>query len=287
MTRTRTLLGSALALSLLSACGPKPLPPPALVAAREAYDNAAQGTAAELAPAKLDTAKQALTQAEQAWADDPKAKRAETLTLAYIAERRALTSAAAGDTEKARREKTLIDEKYLELERKRASLTQEELARVKAKIAEKENELEHERSARAEAERRLSAAVKSLAELASVKEESRGVVITLSGQVLFKTGKYELLDIAKSQLTDVAKALQDGGFKKLLIEGHTDSVGKAHDNEALSLNRANAVKQHLVSQGLDGSKIDTKGLGPSRPVASNDTPEGRANNRRVEIVVSQ
>jgi outer membrane protein OmpA-like peptidoglycan-associated protein len=122
--------------------------------------------------------------------------------------------------------------------------------------------------------------------MASVKEEARGMVITLNGSVLFTTAKHELLPIAKSKLDEVAAALKEQGFKKIVIEGHTDGRGVARDNETLSLARATAVKEHLVSRGLDGAAIEAVGLAATRPIATNDTPEGRANNRRVELIVT-
>jgi outer membrane protein OmpA-like peptidoglycan-associated protein len=125
----------------------------------------------------------------------------------------------------------------------------------------------------------------SLQEIAKVKEEARGMVITLSGAVLFATGKYELLPIARSKLDEVAKAVGDQGYKSILVEGHTDSVGKASDNDTLSLKRAESVRTYLISRGIPSDKIRASGLGSSRSVADNSTPDGRANNRRVEIVV--
>ena len=99
-------------------------------------------------------------------------------------------------------------------------------------------------------------------------------------------GKYELLPIAQSKLDDVAKALKEQGFKAILVEGHTDSRGSAKMNEELSLQRAEAVRAHLISRGIPSDKIKAVGIGPARPIASNDTAEGRANNRRVELVVT-
>jgi len=287
------VLGAGCVAFTLLGCASRALPPAELVAARKAYEDAAAGPASDYAPASLDTAKQALGEAENAWKDDPKAKDAETRTLAYIAERRALTSDALGEAAKARKDRIKLDQEYMELQQKRATMTAEELERVRdrlaiasQKAAHTEAELQKERAARADAEKKLSAAVASLAEMASVKEEARGMVITLNGSVLFTTGKYELLPIAKSKLDEVAKALQEQGFTKIVIEGHTDSRGVARDNDVLSERRAASVKEHLVSRGLDASKIQAVGLGSTRPVATNDTPEGRANNRRVELIVT-
>ena len=115
---------------------------------------------------------------------------------------------------------------------------------------------------------------------------NRGVVITLSGAVLFASGKSELLAIAKEKLNEVHKVLKDQGSPKLRIEGHTDSVGSAEENKKLSLARAESVKSHLVSQGYPADRIKAVGLGPDKPVADNTSAEGRANNRRVEMIVN-
>jgi len=125
-----------------------------------------------------------------------------------------------------------------------------------------------------------------LNKIAQVKEEARGMVITLSGQVLFVTGKSELLPAARDQLDQVAAALKDqGDLKPMVVEGYTDAVGSDATNLKLSKDRAEAVRTYLVSKGVSGDKITSVGKGKANPVASNDTPEGRANNRRVEIVV--
>jgi len=126
----------------------------------------------------------------------------------------------------------------------------------------------------------------SLAEIAKVKEETRGVVITLSGSVLFATGKSDLLPIAQDKLNQVAKALTDQGFKSIVVQGYTDSVGSAADNDRLSLKRAQSVRDYLVTHGIPPEKATAEGKGANNPVADNKTADGRAENRRVEIVVT-
>ena len=74
---------------------------------------------------------------------------------------------------------------------------------------------------------------------------------------------------------------------RIAIEGHTDSVGSSKANQAISAKRAEAVKQYLVEQGADASRIQTQGLGESHPIASNSTEAGRQQNRRVEVVFSK
>jgi outer membrane protein OmpA-like peptidoglycan-associated protein len=118
-----------------------------------------------------------------------------------------------------------------------------------------------------------------------VVEERQRVVITLSGSVLFAIGKSELLPDAHARLNDAVNALLRTKDKVLLIEGHTDSTGSSILNKELSLRRANAVRSYLISHGYPADLIETRGVGPDSPIASNRTPEGRANNRRVEIVV--
>ncbi len=190
--------------------------------------------------------------------------------------------------------------KLEKLEKSRANMTREELEAARQELAQKKDllaaqqadlnktaaELEAERKMRVDAEKKLSAALTSLSEIGNIKEEKRGVVITLSGSVLFASGKYTLLPIAKEKLNEVAKALKDQGYKKIIVEGHTDSRGTEANNESLSLKRANSVRSHLVSQGIEDAKISAIGLGEARPIATNDTPDGRANNRRVELVVT-
>lgn len=266
------------------------LPPQDLVQARTAYDRASKGPAATLAPAELDTAKQALMRAEAAFqdeGDDP-----VTRDLAYIAERKAMAAEAQAGIVQAERDRIAVEKEFKKaqlasLDTAKAQLQAEREAkeRTKAEAEKTKAQLEAERRAREEAEKRAAAALASLNEIAKVKEESRGVVITLSGAVLFATGKYDLLPIAREKLNEVAKALQDQGFKSILVEGHTDSRGNAAKNEELSFKRAEAVRSHLVAQGIPPEKIRATGLGSSRPIADNATAEGRANNRRVEIIV--
>lgn len=307
-TRTRTALVLALSALASAACGTT-LAPRELLDARDAYTRAAKGPAAQLTPAQLDTAKQALDRAEASFKDD--GDEASTRNLAYIAQRKAEIAASQGELEAANRrraaaqkdlaatqvaateaaQKSLKKTKaQLDEERRKAEADRAEAKRKaeegKQEIAKTKKQLEEEKAARVAAEKKLSAAMASLSEIAKVKEEKRGVVITLSGEVLFASGKSELLPIAQSRLDDVAKALKDQGFKAILIEGHTDSRGSAKKNEELSFQRAEAVRSYLVSRGLPTDKIKAIGVGPSRPIATNETAEGRANNRRVELVVT-
>lgn len=109
--------------------------------------------------------------------------------------------------------------------------------------------------------------------------------VSLKAGALFDVSKADLKPAGKSELDALAAKIKDSNtqIEQITVTGHTDSAGSKQINQGLSERRAEAVKAYLVSKGLDGSRIDTKGAGDSQPVASNKTAEGRAQNRRVEI----
>jgi outer membrane protein OmpA-like peptidoglycan-associated protein len=252
-------------------------------------------SAAQYAPDSVHSAKQALERAEAVHADDPQSR--EEQSFAYVAQRRAELAIANGNIAAARKQQADATNRYSSMQnnlresaQQRANSLNEELkdqrVQSSAQLNATTRELQQERVARQAAEERAQRALQSLEEVAKVKEESRGTVITLSGQVLFVTGKAELLPAARDQLTRVAKALLDQGVDKtIVIEGHTDSRGSDADNLRLSQARAETVRTYLISQGVPADKVAALGKGEAQPVASNDTTEGRANNRRVEIVI--
>lgn len=116
------------------------------------------------------------------------------------------------------------------------------------------------------------------------EKTDRGMVMTL-GDVLFETGKAELMPGAMNMIVRLAQFMKQYPEKKLQIEGHTDSTGSASFNLRLSEDRANAVRNVLLAESVSSIRIETIGYGMSRPVATNDTVEGRQRNRRVEIVI--
>jgi len=254
-------------------------PPQELVDARAAYTKAQNGYARELSPASLHTAKQALDGAEKKFEDDGVSD--EVRDQAYIALRKAQLADADGATAHYQRELANSKVRAQEAQAKAAQKTQSELTQTREQLAA-------EQSARAAAEQRAKEAMDRLAAAnANVKKESRGTVITLSGGVLFASGKSVLLPGAQTSLNQVADALKSQDNAKILVEGHTDSTGNDGLNMELSRARAEAVASYLASRGVPREVMTPQGLGPSRPVADNNTPEGRANNRRVEIVVQQ
>jgi outer membrane protein OmpA-like peptidoglycan-associated protein len=102
--------------------------------------------------------------------------------------------------------------------------------------------------------------------------------------ILFDTGNATLKPQSMGVLNELAKTLKENAALKIEIDGHTDTDGNAQLNMKLSQDRAEAVKRQLVSMGIDGARLTTKGLGSTKPIDNNTTPEGKANNRRVELV---
>jgi outer membrane protein OmpA-like peptidoglycan-associated protein/opacity protein-like surface antigen len=117
-----------------------------------------------------------------------------------------------------------------------------------------------------------------------VNEDERGVVLTFSAQ-LFAVGKADLTDEAKENLLEVSKTLAEYPDAEVEIEGHTDSTGSAKLNQDLSERRATNVMNFLVELGVEQKRLSAVGYGKDRPIADNKTEEGRAQNRRVELVV--
>ena len=276
-------------------------PPRELVDARAEYQAANNGVAAKMNPAGLYEAKKSLDQANKAFEQEPSAD--NTRDLSYIALRKVQLASAQARIDVASQEKTAAEREKARLE---AKLTQSELAEVRRKLTEAEEQrraeaeqlaryneqlqstsqqLEAEKQARLAAEKKADEATANLAKIAMVKQEARGLVITLSGSVLFSSGRSTLLSNARPKLDEVAAALQKSDAEKFVVEGHTDSIGSEATNEELSYRRAGTVRDYLIERGVPAEKIKAIGYGKSRPVADNATAEGRANNRRVEIVI--
>ncbi|HPS31748.1 MAG TPA: OmpA family protein [bacterium] len=171
----------------------------------------------------------------------------------------------------------------------KANLTQAQIALAESERTEEiaSKQLVTETEARLAAEKKAAEAQTALAKLAAVKNEPRGMVITLSGSVLFASNKSVLLPEAQKRLDQVLDVLFTTKERHLTVEGYTDSQGSDSDNIELSQRRADAVRSYLVKKGYEGDLIKANGLGETLPVADNSSPEGRANNRRVEIIIER
>ena len=117
------------------------------------------------------------------------------------------------------------------------------------------------------------------------RDSARGLIVNMSG-VLFETGKSDLRPAAREKLAKISGIVLAHPGLKLEVEGHTDSVGRDASNQTLSERRAQGARDYLVNQGVSADSIVSRGFGSTKPIASNDTAEGRQTNRRVELIVT-
>lgn len=120
---------------------------------------------------------------------------------------------------------------------------------------------------------------------AKVERVGEGIKITFDSGILFKTSSSDLQPVAKENIEKLAKVLNKYQDTNILVSGHTDSTGKLEFNQTLSEKRAKSVVDYTKGFGVTDSRFNMVGLGPNEPVASNDTPEGRQQNRRVEVAI--
>ena len=120
---------------------------------------------------------------------------------------------------------------------------------------------------------------------ATVRNPGDRLIVTMPQDILFATDSAELRPDLRSDLRTVAQSLNDYPQSRVQVLGHTDNTGSADYNLDLSQRRAGAVAGQLISYGVDAGRIRTIGLGEDQPIATNLTAEGRAQNRRVEIVI--
>jgi outer membrane protein OmpA-like peptidoglycan-associated protein len=280
-------------------------PSPELLSARDAYGKAGSGPATELNPADLHDAKVLLETAETSGKEGSPA----ALHDAYLAQRRAELADAQGNTSAARREKEASDKQLQALKDQSLTNTKGQLAQAQGQLAQAQvaqaqtqGQLTQAEASQAQTQTQLTQAqgqadsehlarlsaeqstIDALNKVAAVKQESRGMVITLSGSVLFASGRSELLPSSQSRLDQVAAALKQDN-RSILIEGYTDSRGSDATNQALSQGRAQSVMNYLTPRGVQAERIHVAGMGAARPISENTTADGRANNRRVEIVL--
>ncbi len=272
--------------------------PPQLVEARDAYATSSGGLAGKMAPTEMYDAKKVLDKANAEFEENGDSL--EARDYAYVAHRKIQLADVKARAEVDRLKIADAEKQGVKVRDSQVKNTQAALATTREQLKDERTasaaqgkelektaaQLESEKQARLTAEGKLAGAMKDLASIAAVKEEPRGVVITLSGGVLFPSGKYTLLETAKTKLDQVADALkQQNADQTMVVEGHTDSQGSDATNQPLSLNRANSVREYLVSRGVDAAKINAVGLSSSRPLVDNKSVENRSNNRRVEIII--
>jgi outer membrane protein OmpA-like peptidoglycan-associated protein len=294
------ILGTVVAL--FASCAA--VPPKELTHARLAYQQASEDSTTQLVPAELHKAHEALKLAEQSFLKDPDSYK--TRDLAYVAQRKSELARALGATAANKASKTVAETDFQTKQTEIVKQGKQDLSDAEKRAADERGAQAADRASKAEADADLQKkqteivkqdlrdsqeetadALAKLAKLAAVKEEERGLVVTLSGSVLFASNQATFLPAAQSRLSQVADVLLTTRERNLTIQGHTDSQGSDSYNLDLSQRRADAVRNYLVQRGYPADRIQAHGLGKGQPIADNASAEGRANNRRVEIIIQR
>jgi outer membrane protein OmpA-like peptidoglycan-associated protein len=262
----KQLIGIAVAAAVLGGCAAAPTHDDRIDQAQsEIQTLAADPLAQQAASRDLEEARARLQDAQNALA----AKQPMPVVdhLAYLAQRHAEAGLAR-----------------VQAEHSRADLAHAQQERTQILLAARAREAQSAQNQVQATRAELAQAQQQLADL-KAKQTDRGMVVTL-GDVLFDTGQASLKPGADLTLDRLASYMRANPHTRVLIEGHTDSVGSDSYNDALSQRRADAVERALIARGVADEDIRAIGRGKNFPVATNDTAAGRQQNRRVEIVFS-
>ena len=272
MKRNELVIAGAIT-AVLAACAAAPQRSEQVEQARAAIQTLSQDPLAQqAASADLEAARKALQSAEMAM--QQKQPPPVVDQYAYLATRHAEAGEARVSEAHARQEVARAEE-----DRTRIVMETRNREAMNAHA-----QAENAQMQAATAQQQLATAQQQLADL-KAKQTDRGMIVTL-GDVLFDTGQATLKPGADLQINRLATYLSNNPRTRVLIEGHTDSRGSDAYNEGLSERRARAVATALETRGIAADQIQTAGRGKAFPVATNDTPAGRQQNRRVEIVFS-
>lgn len=121
----------------------------------------------------------------------------------------------------------------------------------------------------------------------TIRKEGNNLILSMPEAILFDFNKADVKNDVKGSLNTLAKALKENRDIKIKINGHTDIIGTDQYNLGLSVKRANSIKNYLANRGVNRSNISIEGYGKQEPVATNATAAGRAQNRRVEFIISR
>lgn len=276
MKRSHNLILVASVAAILSACSSTPKTIPELQTARAVVAQVEQSPRAGIAAQNVSEARSALQRAEKSTKlEDVKFEAGIATAHAQIANEKILTAQAQEEIEKgtAQRQQVLLEARERDV---RAQAMQADAAKMQADAAKSQADAANQRAQSLEDELRDLKA----------KKTDRGLVLTL-GDVLFDTGQATLKLGAYATIDRLAVALKESPERKVVIEGHTDSVGSDEYNQSLSERRAMSVQSALMQRGVSGGQISAAGKGEAFPVASNDIAAGRQQNRRVELIFAQ
>ncbi|MET0208722.1 MAG: OmpA family protein [Burkholderiaceae bacterium] len=273
-------IAGGLTVLALAACSTTPLPNSGLDAAKRDYMQASSDpNVSRYAAPELAKARESLERAENLWKEKEDAVRIDSAST--VAAQRAQVAINVGATRAA---EAKVESAGLERERLRAEVRTRQAQSATAQAQVAQGQAATAEAAAAAASERANRLQRELADM-QAKPTPQGLVVVMQ-DVLFDTGKATLKEGAYGRLDTLAGTLRNHGERRILIEGFTDSVGSEQTNQALSRARAESVRDALVKRGVAAERIEARGNGESRPVASNDNAAGRQQNRRVEIVFS-
>ncbi len=289
------LASTAACLALLAACASTPSQNTALDQARARLDAAqARPQTVALAPDELARARESLRRADQSLINGDSADRVNH--LAYLARQQVVI---AEDTAASRSDQAVVSGAAAERDRARLAVRTREADTAQAQaaaaeqasadktvqLAQSEANTQAERDRVARRDMKVSELQTQLQDM-NAHYTDRGVVITL-GDLLFDTGASALRPQGQHRMDQLADFMKRYPERHASIEGYTDNVGKAADNQSLSDRRAHAVMAALIQLGVSDGQLSTQAFGEDHPVAPNDTKAGRQMNRRVEVVFAR
>jgi outer membrane protein OmpA-like peptidoglycan-associated protein len=254
---------------------------------QKAEDEAQAAAAAREAQARADAAAEAKRRADaeaasaQAQAAQAQAEQARAAAEQAKAEAVRMKEEAVAAAQEAARQKEEAEKAKAEAVAQQQVLSAE-TDKARAAAAQSESLRQQAEKEKQDLRARL---LQQLNSILATRDSARGLVANMS-DVLFRSGSFELLPGARERLAKVSGIVLAYPSLHVAIEGHTDSVGSDQYNQDLSERRAESVRDYFVQQGIQSSAIEAHGFGKTDPIASNDTPEGRQQNRRVELVLS-
>lgn len=297
-TVRRTTVALAVASALLAACASVPMKSAGAIDARnKLIQLQANPDLASRAPVAMKDADTAVRAAEMPQTDEPLARH-----LALIADRKVETARALAQTALAedqrtvlneQREKSRLDSRTQEVDAAKiqTAMARADSAEQKLAAAQSKADATAARTDAADSQQQTADLQRQAADLQRQIEEmhakvsDRGVVLTL-GDVLFTTGKADLKASSTGNLNKLVAFLGKHPERTVVVEGYTDNVGSDVYNQGLSERRADGVKAYLVGQGVGSTRLTAVGKGKNDAVADNDSADGRQQNRRVEVVIS-
>jgi outer membrane protein OmpA-like peptidoglycan-associated protein len=255
-----------------------------IITFRKIQENQLAAERAAAAEREAQAKAQAEQSARQAQLEQQRRAQADADRLA--AERAKAEAQSAQAQADAARAQALAQQQAAQAEAERARLAAQQADQQRQQADQQRQQAEQLRqqaeNEKTELRERLRQQLNTILE---TRETARGLIVNIS-DVLFDFNKYTLKPGAREKLAKVSGILLAYPGLKIQLEGHTDSVGSDGYNQTLSEKRADAVRDYLVTEGVPADGVTAEGYGKANPVASNDTPAGRQQNRRVDMVVS-